>query len=69
MSYLGKGCKAVGSAGGIGDDMVLLGVVLLVVDTHDKHLSVSRWCRDDHLHIEYKICHFNLAMPFTSYKE
>ena len=38
--YLGQGCQAVGGTGGIGDDVVLLGVVLLLVHTHHKHLGI-----------------------------
>jgi len=45
---LGERCKAVGCAGGIGDDWNV-GLVFLVVDTHDEHRGISRRGRDDHL--------------------
>lgn len=46
---LGEGSQAVGGAGGVGDDVHGL-IILLVVHTHHKHRGVSRRRRDDHLH-------------------
>ena len=48
-AYLGQGGQAIGRAGGIGDDVVLLGIVLLLVHAHHKHLSIGRWGRYDDL--------------------
>lgn len=45
---LGKGSQAVGGARGIGED-VDVGLVLVVVDTHDEHRGISRGGRDDDL--------------------
>ena len=45
---LSQGSQAVGGAGSIADDIVLL-LVLLLVDAHDKHGGVGRWGRDDDL--------------------
>ena len=47
--YLGERSQAVGGAGCVGDDVVLLGIVLLLVHAHDKHLSISRRRRDNDL--------------------
>jgi hypothetical protein len=45
---LGEGSKAVGGARSVGDDLVL-GLVLLKVDTADEHGGVGRRSRDDNL--------------------
>lgn len=45
---LGERCQAVGGARGVGDD-VDVGLVGLLVDTHDIHGGVGGWGRDDNL--------------------
>lgn len=45
---LGEGSKAVGGARGVGQDLDV-GLVALLVDTHDEHGGVSRGSRDDDL--------------------
>ena len=45
---LGEWCEAVGRAGGVGDDLDL-GLVLLVVHAHDEHWCIGGGSRDDHL--------------------
>ena len=47
--YLGERGEAVGGAGGVGDDVVLGGIVLVVVHAHDKHRGVSGGGADDDL--------------------
>ena len=39
-AHLGKGGETVGGAACIGHDFVLCGIIELLVDSHDKHLSV-----------------------------
>ena len=46
--YLGKGSKAVSGATSVGDN-VKVGLVLVLVDTNDKHGRVLARCRDDNL--------------------
>ena len=48
MHDLGKRSEAVGRAGGVGDDLDVR-LVLLLVDAHDKHGSVCGRRRDDDL--------------------
>ena len=48
VDNLGKGSKAVGCAGGVGDDLNI-GLVGLLVDTHNVHGSISGRSRDDNL--------------------
>ena len=48
IDNLGQGSKAVGGAGGIRDNSQAL-VILVMVDTHHKHGSISRGSGDDHL--------------------
>lgn len=45
---LGERCQAVGGARGVGDD-VDVGLVGLLVDTHDEHRGIGGWGRDDNL--------------------
>ena len=45
---LGEGSETVGGARGVGDNVHVLGVLLLV-DTHDEHRGISRGGRDDDL--------------------
>jgi hypothetical protein len=45
---LGERCQAVGGARGVGDD-VEVGLVGLLVDTHDEHGGIGGWGRDDNL--------------------
>ncbi len=48
VNDFGKGCEAVGRARGVGDDLDV-GLVRFLVDTHNKHGSIGRWCGDDNL--------------------
>merc|ERR1719178_439981 len=48
MDHLCKGCKAVGRAGGVGDNLHVL-VVASLVHTHHEHGCISRGGRDDDL--------------------
>ena len=48
VDNLGQGSQAVGGAGGVGHNLEA-GVILLVVDTHHKHGSISRGGRDNNL--------------------
>ena len=45
---LGKGSKAVSGATSVGDN-VKVGLVLVLVDTNNKHGSVFAWGRDNNL--------------------
>ena len=48
MDDLGERSQAVGGARGVGDDLNVA-LVALLVDTHDEHWSISRWGGDDDL--------------------
>jgi len=48
VDNLGKGSKAVGGTGSVADNLEVL-LVLVVVDTNNKHGSISRWGRDHNL--------------------
>ena len=46
-AHLGKGGETVCGAACIGHYFVLCGIIELLVDSHDKHLSVRGWSGDD----------------------
>jgi len=48
VNDLGERSQAVGGARGVGDDLNVA-LVALLVDTHDEHWGISRWSRDDNL--------------------